>query len=359
MIEIVVAELGGDGTHELFPQRLVGLREQGAVQGGEIIGGEIALAEARIGHEEGHLGPPLAVVAGGELANFRQVLPQGRLAQRAELRKGLVGEEARAGGLAVVVQLAAVDVDFRSGDHLPHFVGRFGQRADTPTFAPLFDGRANLLVAHQQEAHLMLGNQLLQELVGPEGELHVIGIGSNQNRVVLHDQIDRVLPLVGLFLAAEGRQAGRLPLPAEPVEIRHPLRGVNARQGHHRVGEGEDRGHAGLQFPVAVFGQRMFAKDVQRHGRRGVSGQGPEVSHQGAGGGGQRTKGNAGNGQPLLAHFPDLGAPIPDSYPLFPHAHFFPFSGEDVTKTWLPKYLRAAATTSLSLTASMRASKPL
>ena len=68
-------------------------------------------------------------------------------------------------------------------------------------------------------------------------------------------------------LASSSRLSGtrprRLPLPAEPVEIGHPLRGVNARQGHDRVAEGKDRGHAGLQFPVAIFGQRMFAKDVE------------------------------------------------------------------------------------------------
>ena len=144
-------------------------------------------------------GSAVAVDAGRELADFRQVLPQGRLVQRAELGKRLVGQKSRARRLAVVVHLAAADGDLRGRDHLLHFVGRLGQGADPPILAPLLDRRANLLVAHQQELHPMLGNQLLQQLVGPEHQLHVVRVGPDQDRVVLHDQVDRVLPLGGLL----------------------------------------------------------------------------------------------------------------------------------------------------------------
>ena len=87
LVDVVVAELGGDRVVELLPQVFVGGSRAGRVQRGEVIRGEIGLAEAGVGHEEGHLRPPLAVDARRELADVRQVLPQGRLVQRAELRR--------------------------------------------------------------------------------------------------------------------------------------------------------------------------------------------------------------------------------------------------------------------------------
>ena len=72
-------------------------------------------------------GLPVAVDAGGELADFGQMPPQGRVAQPAELRKRLAGQQPRARRLAVVVQLVAADGDPRGRDHLLHLVRRLRQ----------------------------------------------------------------------------------------------------------------------------------------------------------------------------------------------------------------------------------------
>ena len=54
VVEVVVAELGRDGVAELLPQALRRRpASAGAVEGGEIAGGEIGLREALARHEEG------------------------------------------------------------------------------------------------------------------------------------------------------------------------------------------------------------------------------------------------------------------------------------------------------------------
>ena len=46
--------------------------------------------------------------------------------------------------------------------------GVVGRRLMPPAFAALLDRRADLLVPHQQELDPVLGNQLLQQIIGPE-----------------------------------------------------------------------------------------------------------------------------------------------------------------------------------------------
>ena len=111
----------------------------------------------------------------------------------------------------------------------------------------------------------MLGHQLLQQIVGPETQRHVARIGTDQNRFVLDDQIDRVLPFARLLLAAQRPEALLQSLASQQVDVGHSLRGVDAGQRHDRVPVGEYGGDAGLELPVGVSRHRMFANDVGQH----------------------------------------------------------------------------------------------
>ena len=179
-----------------------------------------------------------------ELTDLGQLAAQAALVQPAESPEFLTGEEAGSGGLVVIVDRLSVDPDPRRRDHLVHVLRRLGQRRHPPALAPPLDRVVHPRVPHVEELDPVLGNDLLKQLVGLEGQGHVGGIGTDQDRVAFHDQIDRFGRFGVFLLAGELRQTALGPLFVDQIEIGQPLRGVDPRQGDHRGGAGKERGDA-------------------------------------------------------------------------------------------------------------------
>ena len=119
-----------------------------------------------VGHEEVDLGSSAGIDPGAEVADLGQLLPQGLVVEPVETGEFVAGEEPRAGGPVVVVDRLSVDSDPRGRDHLLHLLRRLGQWRDPPALAPPLDRVVHPGVAHVEEFDLVLGNQLLKQLVG-------------------------------------------------------------------------------------------------------------------------------------------------------------------------------------------------
>ena len=80
----------------------------------------------------------------------------------------------------------------------------------------------------------------------------LFGSGTNENVFLLDHQIDGVARFASFLFAAERSEALLQSLPGQHIDVRHPLRGVDAGQGDDRIAEGEYGGDAGLEFPVGT-----------------------------------------------------------------------------------------------------------
>ena len=166
--------------------------------------------------------------------------------------------------------------------------------------------------------HPVLGHQLLQQLVGPETQLHVVRVGPDhasmssstiKSTEFCHSPVSSS--------RVSGARPSSRPLPPQHVEIGQPLRGVNARQGDERVARRETPWRCGTSTSrCASLGQRMFAKDAGQHARGSGQGQGSGV-----------------RAASISALAPSLTS----------------FSGDAVTSTWLPKILLASGRQVLEL----------
>ena len=76
-----------------------------------------------------------------------------------------------------------------------------------PGFPTPLDGVANPIVQHHQEPHLSLREQFLKHFVGFKSQVHVVGVGANEDGVVVDNQVDGLLPFGVNFGIGQG---GRL-----------------------------------------------------------------------------------------------------------------------------------------------------
>ena len=135
------------------------------------------------------------------------------------------------------------------------------------------DRIANLPVENVEKADPIFGNDFLKNLVRLEGQGHFGGIGADQNRVRLENQVDRFIPEFGLLVTRQGRQPMFRTLTLEQFHVSQPLGRMDAGQRNDRFMRGKYRSDSGMKTTIGSPGERMLADDSNpsRH-RLGVFG---------------------------------------------------------------------------------------
>ncbi len=213
-LAVVAAVLGADGRFELPPQRIESRPQRRGIHILESILANVVRAETVVGHEEADLGGPQSIEPLRQFPDLDQVPPQFAVVQRFQAGELLAGEEMRSGDPVVIVDLATAHGHLGGRNHVHHLLHRLRQQRDPPTFALALDGLLHFFVADVEELDAVLGNNLLEHIVGFEGQRHVVGIGPDQHAAVVEHQVHRGLPLGQRFFLRHGRLPGGGPPPA-------------------------------------------------------------------------------------------------------------------------------------------------
>ena len=110
-----------------------------------------------------------------------------------------------------------------------------------------------------EEANPALVHELLQLVVGEEGEVHAVGIGADEDKVVCEDQVDRLLELGFLLGRCERRQPGLGAPGVEVVDPHDALHGMDAAPRHETRGLEEQGADPAGKAAVRSFCENLLS----------------------------------------------------------------------------------------------------